>query len=930
MAASQAQPDSDLTLRRQSVVPRELTSFVGRQDELASLGELVTREVPLVTIVGPAGIGKTRFVRHFLGTRCAGDALFCDLRGIDTAEGLTASLIESLDGHLETGHNLGALVEAVGELLVARECRLIVLDNFEQLVPAGIEPLHRWLKSVPRATFVATSRRMLHLRGERVYELPPLSLPSAGNESGSEAARLFVDRAKAAEPAFDATAHAEICALVRRLEGIPLALELAAGQMRHHRPGQLLHALEKSPTIALETNEHDVDPRHASLRAAIESSWRLLKPYEQSAVSQLTACRKGFTLEAAEAVLDFAEFRDAPSVREVVSSLREATLLRVDNDVTSPDPLRWDMYEAIWEYACGRPKFGADERHAAYYLARGKEWVSELGSPGGASVRSSLRRELANLHAAFDHFATGSTDLAAIHAAELAIVLYETHRLSRPSLAIAPLSAALQRADADPALRTRLHTARGVCHRRTGESDRAAIDFAEARACAGTNPLLVAELDLEEAILEFWSGDIGKARSLVQRAVDAAHERRSPRLESRARTYLAVVLIQGFQDPKAEVEYETAFRLARAAGDAHGQGLARTMAAACQLTLERGKPIAELTTQARQARDRDDRMVETFAEQTLGILHLDSGAWMQSRRHFRRALEICQANGLNRYQAHTETWLAALDEAEGMPPEFESRYARTAAALEANGDRRSEAFALLQLCAHAAQQGRLEQARNLLERGEETALRFGDASIELVAELQRARVELVESRRATEAGDEATASHIREQAEQRVESAMSRFPPDASDSAERPSLLGRSPEARWALRLFRRELDVDVSGFPILRVWSDGSAFQLGEGSYIQLPNGPMIRAVMRVLAQERANAPGHSVSVEMFIKRCWSDEKVDSSIGSQRVRTIVARLRKAGLADVLRRNDSGYLLIPETKFAWVNAEDAAAIGSPT
>ena len=132
---------------------RDLTSFVGRERELEHLHHLVADREPLVTVVGPPGIGKTRVAIQLSRQLAPESALVCDLRGIDTASGLVTTVAEHLDGHLETGPDPGDMVHAVGERLAEQDRTIVVLDNFEQLVPVGIEPLLTWLRTAAHILF---------------------------------------------------------------------------------------------------------------------------------------------------------------------------------------------------------------------------------------------------------------------------------------------------------------------------------------------------------------------------------------------------------------------------------------------------------------------------------------------------------------------------------------------------------------------------------------------------------------------------------------------------------------------------------------------------------------------------------------------------------------------------------------------------------
>ena len=217
-------------------------------------------------------------------------------------------------------------------------------DQLRWSVEAGRETLDGWLMQASEASFLVTLRRLLRLRCEIAYELSPLAVEATDEGSRSDAAQLFLERAKSIEPSLELNedARRDVDALVQQLEGLPLAIELAAANIRRAGPTELLHELRAS-RFALRDDPQRSE-RHRSLRIAMEQSWHLLTPVEQTTLGQLSVFRGGFDRNSVDCVLDAPE--DSHRV-DVVARLREASWLRV----TSTGPIRWNLYEAIREFA---------------------------------------------------------------------------------------------------------------------------------------------------------------------------------------------------------------------------------------------------------------------------------------------------------------------------------------------------------------------------------------------------------------------------------------------------------------------------------------------------------------------------------------------------------------------------------------------------
>ena len=893
---------------------RELTSFIGRRAELADLEHLVQTS-RLVSVVGPPGIGKTRTARYVVETSSTLKSAFCDLRGATSAEDLVTRIAEELRVNVDRGHSetLSATVEAA---LKAAPYDVLVLDNFEQLVPTGLGVLQRWSERLPNTCIVVTSRRMLRLYGERTLELAPLSL-SRSEQRFSETAQLFIERARAIEPTFVPKPATVIEGIAEHLGGLPLAVELAASQMRRLRPHELLSRLELGPTISLEATEWRSEPSHRSLRSAIETSWTSLTGPERAALSQLTVFRSGFTLESAQAVIDVDTARGS-TVEQILVRLRESSLIHaVSADDENDRQMRWDMYEAIREYAGEFDRHGALERHATHFARLAAAHAFELGGPDEAATRTCLRREHADLRAAFEHSVSRDGRLGIENAASIALVLYELHRTNKPALALPPLTRVLDRVQEDArALRARLFISRGECHRRVGASSHAEADFRAARGLTRPDTEEHARLDIEESMLASWRGDSVCALEGLRRAIAFAEEAGLSRLESEARIALGEILDLCFHDREALTQFAQAAQRASELRDS-SQLRHLQIKRACYHVFHPGEedPTEALESAIRTAHQQGDGDAEALAEQILGLFFLDQGAPIRSRSHLENARHLSTKLGLRRHHACTSQWLGMLSEEHGPPESVAKRIRQTVEVLREIGDRRTESLALLSVSTQAAleEDGDLERAYQLLEEGERLGTRYADDAIVLLAELQRGRIELIESGRMLKDGSIDEANSLRLRAKQRVGRARSRTVMHPERESSGRLLLDSSPEARWAFRLFERELAAAETSSSVLRIEKDGGAFQCGE-ERVELPNGPVIRRALQVLARHRQNAPGEALNVEALVERCWPGERIQEDAASQRARQVISRLRRSGIGTRLLRTDAGYMLDPSVE----------------
>jgi predicted ATPase len=352
--------DASLRTVQDTDVPTPASSFIGREREVRAVRELIERDdARLVTLTGPGGIGKTRIALRAasdLQTSLEDGVAVVMLSPVSSPAMLVPAIAEALGAPEISGR---ARIDVLKELLRRRRM-LLVLDNFEHLVEAATV-VAELLEAAEHLKVLVTSREVLRLSGEREFPVPPLSLPESDVTdpsdalARSEAVRLFVDRAQAVRPDFTLTDEltpvvAEIC---RRLDGLPLAIELAAARVRTLTPQAIADRLDRRLHL-LTGGARDLPQRQRTLRATIGWSYDLLDPTDQVLFERLGAFAGGWTLDAAEAVC---AGDGGPDVIEGLASLLEKSMVRHRSARGEPG---FEMLETIREFAVERLEHRGD------------------------------------------------------------------------------------------------------------------------------------------------------------------------------------------------------------------------------------------------------------------------------------------------------------------------------------------------------------------------------------------------------------------------------------------------------------------------------------------------------------------------------------------------------------------------------------------
>lgn len=392
-------------------IPHALTALIGRQKELKHVQDLLARpEVHLVTLVGPGGVGKTRLALEIV-SRSTKDfdqkVYWVPLADIRTPELVLSAIASVLDVRERAGVSL---LDSLKQYLREQQL-LLLLDNFEQVIAAG--PLiAELLAAAPGLTVLVTSRSPLRLRGEIEVPVLPLDVPdpqrdqTLERQSEKAAVQLFVERAQAIRPdfSFSEETAADVVAIVRRLDGLPLAIELAAARIRLFPPPAILERLNSCFNF-LAGGAQDLPVRQRTLQNTIEWSFGLLEPEAQTLFCRLSVFVRGFTLEATTAVCDPQGEMD---ILEALEALLDNSLVR--REATPPEqPPRFSMLQTIGDYAQERLLTRGEasairERHAHYFAHLASIAAWKIFSSESEEWMDLLKAEYHNLRTALDWF----------------------------------------------------------------------------------------------------------------------------------------------------------------------------------------------------------------------------------------------------------------------------------------------------------------------------------------------------------------------------------------------------------------------------------------------------------------------------------------------------------------------------------------------
>ncbi|WP_280358938.1 LuxR C-terminal-related transcriptional regulator [Nocardia otitidiscaviarum] len=504
----------------------EVTSFVGRRDELATAKRLLP-STRVLTLLGPGGMGKTRLSRQVgkLVARAFPDGVWLvELADVQDPSLVTLSVAETLELRDETTAPLPRLTE-----FLADKRLLLILDNCEHLIDACAALVGRIIATTPDVRVLATSREVLGIPGEQVMPVPPLPVREDGSGEDGDAMRLFVERASAANPGFTVTAanRPVLAEIVSRLEGMPLALELAALRLRMFTPEQILARLDDTMDL-LSAGPRTAPQRQQTIEGAIRWSYDLCTPAEQLLWEQLSVFAGGFDIDAAEAVCDLG----GASLMEALTGLVDKSVLTPRYDGTVG---RYSMLEPIRQFAADRLAARGDvqavrTRHRQHYRQLALRGQTAYWTGEDVAWFRDLTREHANLRAALR---SGLQDepLATMETVSVLRPFWEHHRFL--SEGYRWLTEALELNPEPTRARARALSSAASLAALLSDQASAARLVHECLVLATDlgNTDLLPEINLDRSLLAFTEGDGSRALELARTAIDLAVDTGQPAVE---------------------------------------------------------------------------------------------------------------------------------------------------------------------------------------------------------------------------------------------------------------------------------------------------------------------------------------------------------------------------------------------------------------
>jgi predicted ATPase/Tfp pilus assembly protein PilF len=694
-------------------LPRERDAFVGRRSALQTLARRIDEGAPLVSVLGIGGTGKTRLVQHFGWTWLGdwpGGVWFCDLSDTRDAEGIVSAVAKALDVPLGKDDP----VVQLGHTVASRGRCLMLLDNFEQVARHAADTLGRWLDRAPEACFVVTTREVLGLPGEVVLALAPLDV--------DEAVDLFVARAAQARLGFTLSpADApHVASLVRLLDGLPLAIELAAARVRVMPPETILARMgERFKLLASAGGRHT---RQATLRGALDWSWDLLSPDEQQALAQLSVFEGGFTSESAAAVLVLSVQRPV----DALQALADKSLVRPLGDD------RFDLLVSVQAYAAeklaglGGQRL-AEERHGRFFAGYGAEHaLAALDTRAGTALRRALAVELDNLVIAVRRAtARGDVDVAV----PTLCATWQVLELHGPTGLAADLAAGVL---ALPNLPRRLA---GHTHLVRANALRVLGRGADAQPCweaalhdfraAGDRRMEVLALD-GVASVDHDAARYDEARTTYEAALSLAREIDDLPGQALILQHLGDADRGGGRPDSARVWLDEALARFRALGNRRQEAWCLNVLGV--LLKEMGR-LEEARTYLEAAlvvdRETGNRRAEAVVTGNLGDLHREQGRVEQALAHYDTALELQRRIGNRRLEGMVLGNMGNLFCTQGQNDRARASYDAALTVHRDVGNRRSEAIALANLGGLLLVQDNVDEARAHLEAALELSRQIG-------------------------------------------------------------------------------------------------------------------------------------------------------------------------------------------------------------
>ncbi len=913
----------------------ELAPFVGRARDLSALEEAFAQGHRLVTLVGPAGMGKTRLAQQFVeraGALGWERTLFCDLTIAVDVGSFLLRVASALDVQAKSAATPADLVRSVRAALNARGKVLLVLDNLEHLVPDVAETVVSLLEPGGVAAILGTSRELLRVAGERIHELLPLP----------EAAEMFLQKVQNLRPDYapDAEEQGLIDRIVARLDGIPLAIELAAARCRVLSLREILDHLERRRPILTGARGSGVQ-EPTTMGKAIFASWDLLDEPEKSVFAGAAAFRGGFTFEAASAVLGPLLSKEGPPLLEVLQALRDKSLLMSAPGQNKAHAARLGMYDVIADFAFQRLLERSDqgelrERHARYFGGIVDAILPGLVHTGLSAPSVLLHGETGNYQILLKRRPAEGAEFR--NAAFIGAAAEPCLLAPNPGVATGAWPP-------DDALRAGI--ALSLLARDSDISPHEAdqLDAALADATAETPPPLVAHALLTRAKRRTHKGQAQLAEGDCNAALAIAEARVDDGLRLSAQLMLGSILFKSGRQAEALAATHVAQELAGKVGDLASEATTLQAQGTILQSLGRRSEALVLLERALVLFQRGgDLRGQVRAHASIAFDHLERGLYELSKERFGRALALAQDIQANRmvaivlgYQGvlcfdhdrleealtfataavevsrtlanvETEVFFVTVEGAVRAARVIQNRgAAHFGSASPTHGDLRNE----------------VEQVTTLFGTCE--AMAYGNPAWLRLVHLYRGHLDLARSELCLESGDIASARELEVAAKAQASAARAK-----DDSGQ--SLVERSDDARIALRILERALTrsaarteafwrghaAELKAAVDVVIPFDCQWFQVGDGPRVDLSRRTTLRPILSALCAHTGGSAAEMVSIDALIKTVWAGQKMKPAVARNRLHVALATLRSLGLRDVLERQGDGYRIDPTVRLVRV------------
>jgi predicted ATPase/class 3 adenylate cyclase len=786
LSGRQFPPLRALDARRTNLVP-DGTNFIGRGAELERLHSYYRTGGRVAMICGTGGVGKSRTARHFglnANELFPGGVWYCDLSEVKNLEGMIEVLGSVLEIPLHPGADEEAALAHLGRGLAGKGMSLIILDSMDGVTAAITHMLATWSDTVPTARFLTTVRERLNLSDELTLALPVLPF--------QDGVALFVDRARAQGAADNLlAAHGEVIReLVEQLDALPLAIELAAARANVLSPPQMLERLSDRFELLRGKGEG----RQATLETTIAWSWQQLDAAEQTTLAQTSTFRGGFTLDAAESVLQAPQ---SSTVVDLLSDLREKSLLRMESSDDDAAVLRFNHYFSIQEFAAAQLR--ASGEHKAVEAAHAKFYTGWVGAKRHRAA--TIAAEAENLLAVVER----RLDSAPEEAAQAALGLYMMYNRRGPVCRAVSIFRRVLDGGVGLLQRTRvellLHCADASVL--TGETHAAELDLTQAKEIllGLADEEMALQCDQVEARVLIALGQHEAGQAAYRRAIDRAERCDDTEQLTRVLSLVGSLAFAGGDLMSAERHYRRAYRLLRRLPQDAGPA---SLVGNLGMLMHRLGRLDEATDYCREAlalhQASGNRRALGLAYGYLALIQLEKGRLGPARANYVQARAMHRQTGHRQGEAVAAGYIGLLHLMAAEHAEAEDAFAQAEGIAAELGDRQIEAYFLAYEAVLWTHRGSPSEAETCLQNADKALSGLGDEAGEMVLALCRGHLEL-----------HAVRAHRAAAEDERAEAALQPIKEliavsSAPRSDGRPSLAANSEDVRIAATLLGNQV----------------------------------------------------------------------------------------------------------------------------